>query len=192
MAINDTYLVRDLQVQDGEDIMNTYYYQQITSGGNAQDLAEAFYAEIISNMIPFQSNKVTHIGVQVENRADPGDFHLLNLTSANVGSTTGDSLPKFVAWGFQVNRSATQRRHGAKRIPGVPESLLEVEGDPTSTALTALNVFAETLQEDLAGSVGTYVLRIPRGSFANAGVPTPDPHSGVVFKRVTTQNSRKR
>ena len=107
------------------------------------------------------------------------------------GDRTGETMPGFVAWGFQYLRAATGDRSGSKRIGTISESDVE-NGNAASGVSAALNACAAALAAPIQfGLIDTWFPEILERPVAPSTVWGSHPIAGVTYKRVTTQNSRK-
>lgn len=105
------------------------------------------------------------------------------------GNVDQECLPFFNAWAFQYNRSVSGQRSGAKRFAGVPESL-QANGIVNGAGAPLVANLATALQGDIDAGTETYTPVI----LHKTGPSTAEPHyiAGVQYKRISTQNSRKR
>ena len=105
------------------------------------------------------------------------------------GSVGGDALPLFCAWGFQYVRLFPPQRSGAKRFGYVAEA--DFNGiTPTTAAQTRLDALGSELGNQISAGTLTWSPGIIKRTGAHTG--TVAAMRGVVFKRMTSQNSRKR
>jgi len=198
MAVGDKY-VATLAAHYGADvdnpINNVFAYEGGVGGSTASDLADAIGTSMVSLIVPFTSDAVTYDLVTVINLDDPADFAVRTIGTA--GSVGGGALPKFNSWSFEYFRATRAVANGRKAFAGVPESL-QTNGTPADPSVNALlDDLAEFLSNDLEGvGVGiTYIPRIWRRAGVYAGGTFPDtfyPISAVGFKRISTQNTRKK
>lgn len=192
MAETDRFLLRDNQTYLDEQCMNSYYFQQVEGAGGAEDLALAFIESILPEILNIQSSGVTHDNIEVTNYDDLEDFHTEALTSANVGSRSGEALPRFNAWAFRILRASRNSKNGWKRFAGITETDQSggVAAAGMSTALDAVAAVLGVRLSDVNGN--SWDMKIPGSQFAAPGIPVPHPTAGSEYVKITTQNSRKR
>lgn len=184
------YRLKDKQRFLAQDVLNTYYFDLINGEGKAQELAEAFTAVWIPQIVTPQNVALTHTEVEVVNLDDPTDFYILTHSSPIPGADSGDVMPPFVAWGFKKARGSVLQRNGSMRLAGVTESLVS-DGVATAGALAELNALATVFSGGLSdGSGNTW----EQGYL----IDTDNPQGGTFvggtlwsYTRVTSQNSRK-
>ena len=197
MAIGDKYVavLSGHSIFDLENVMqNVFAYEGGTGSSTAFDLADTIGTTVVSVLAPITSGNFMYDTVEVINLDDPSDFAIRAIGTS--GSVAGEIMPKFVAWGFEYFRATREVANGRKSFAGVPETLVE-NGDATAVAIPLLEDLAELLSNDLDGvSVGvTYIPRIWRRAGTYGGVVQADtfyPISAVGYRRVSTQNTRKR
>jgi len=198
MAVGDKY-VATLSAHYGSDIdnpiNNVFAYEGATGASTASDLADTIGTTMVSLITPFTSDVVTYDTVVVINLDDLTDFATRIVGVA--GTITGNALPKFVSWSFEYFRATRDVANGRKAFAGVSEAL-QANGTPADPSVNALlDDLAEYLSTDIAGvTVGvTYTPRIWRRAGVYASGTFPDtfyPISAVGFKRISTQNTRKK
>lgn len=108
------------------------------------------------------------------------------------GSRSGQYLPQFNAWGFDYRRANIGERSGAKRFGMISESDV-TDGSATTDIQADLNTLATQLGDPITiGLVDTWFPVILERPVPPATAWGFHDLSGVQYKRVTTQNSRKR
>lgn len=167
-----------------------FYYHTVAGSGTADDLAEAFFADVLPAILAataqttvYQSMEVT--GVQ-------GIFDIESRVFDSPGEIAVDGEPDFVAWQWRFNRIDAQDRHGFKRLSGVPDDYW-VAGAPTATYNTELAAVTAALDAIINFSVPTYRLAIQRRQDNNVELDPPLYYDflNVTFRGITTQSSRK-
>lgn len=157
MALNDVYLVRDIQSYIGSLTLNTYFYRLTTVGTNpipAAALNAGFQSGIVANRVPIQANALLNTGVEVINLRDLADYSLDNTVSPATGSIASQGTPPFVALSFRAARANPGQRYAFKRIGGLTETL--VEGNIVNSGFTAaVNAFAAALGATIPGADGS-------------------------------------
>jgi len=176
----------------GEELHNVFYYQ-VQSPVLVQNLAALwvqFTDEILEYWRQCVSTQVSFIECVLTN-LHSGDTYIQNI--ALNGLRSGEVLPAFVGWGFTLQRSDTSVRNGSKRFAGV------CEGDISDgLATTGIRAVLEILAERLGY---TLITTFPDNEEFNPVIYSRDvpflttyTYSRIVkgvYRRVTTQNSRK-
>jgi len=162
-------------------------------GGEADALGVAFKIAILANLVAIQSVAVEYQYMQVNGERDSTDVATIDC-SDYAGLVAGDCLPPYAAWSFMISRSSNQMRHGFKRFPGVAESW-QTNGEVAAGAPDeAMETLAEQLKVDLELEGGLIApLVVPKRQWHNAPVIPAEfwVPADVVFKGISTQNSRK-
>ena len=195
MALGDRYRLDDLQTYLSQGCLNIYFYKWISgSGGGAADLIAAWEDAMLDPITDIQVASLTHVAIQSINVDDVTDYGLDVPVTNNVGNNSGQGMPPFVCWAFRYNRATRAVRNGQKRIPGVPESGVE-DGVASSGSLDALAGVATAMAGTLVSdALCHYEPRIMRRVFdPGTGITTYTdfPISGVIYTRVSSQNTRK-
>lgn len=188
------YMLTDQQAYRSQTVLNVYGYEVVDgSTPSAEALCTLFTNVVIDAMTPVQTDDFQHVGIEAFNTTDPSDFFALTYDTAIGGEVSGDGMPPFVAFSFIINRATRLTRNGWKRIGGVPEAANE-DGATASAYLTLLGTLADAIAQDLVDPEGNvYRPRIVHRTVV-AGVPvayTPYPISGVGYKYISSQNTRK-
>lgn len=174
------------------DVENVFGYQSFLTITNE---LQAFTDNFLANVLPpimltlhvnYIPNKLTVIDVN-----DPARF--LDTTGlVGSGARTGDQMPQFVGWGYQYTRGVRGQSSGRKCFGPISESDVS-NGLATGTVLpflTALNTtLAQPLQVGLVDTWFPIILSRPNSHHIDWQA---HPIAGVLYRRVTTQNSRKR
>jgi len=177
--------------------VNTFWYQ-LNGPGNAGQLATAFVTEVLPAIVAVQSADVVYNSIVVNSLFTLEDFFSGSVSTA--GTRGNDSLPAFVGWYFQLHRPNRIVHNGRKTFAGVAE-LDVTDGVATATILALL----DTLETVLITPFAVGLLAEAYLSIAET-VPYTNPDTGktynvpdtlwnvsdVEYKRVSTQNSRKR
>lgn len=201
-ATNDVFQLIDVQNQEGQQILNVYYWRQdaLTAGNGAEQLVTSFIDQFLPDVLAVQTVDVTHTSVSAKNLYNPSEEYTELISET--GALTSAALPTFNAVGFQLVGDNASVRDGAKRIAGVTE---EGQGDGTivdATILSALTALAVTMATGLDVGLATelfspvIVKRILDGG--NYRLPTSQAEdtiskitSALFNPRVTSQTSRK-
>jgi hypothetical protein len=176
----------------GNPFVNVYGYRSNLAVVNEEvELSNAWQAQVMPEQIKVQLNLMKIIRVEVYNVTNGIGYVDAHPTTGNTGLRTGSGMPSFIAWGFQYNRATAGKRNGAKRFGACSET--DVDGDgPTSGMRVVLDAFAVKLGDPLQiGIIETWFPEILERKPAGVFPWTSHAISGVQFKRVTSQNSRK-
>lgn len=206
MAVDDIYRVKVFQQYGdaGPEILNVYYYKQISPGSideGAEHLAGAWEAALGPTIRVIQTVLIKWRSIEVENIIPSSDFFTQPYI-ATTGDTDADTLPPSNCWSFRLNRSTSESRNGQKRICGVPETLQD-DGVATGAATSALNVVGALFDDIIGGpppTDATYqpiIFRPGRPGFTipekvvAAVIQNDFPVESSQYVRIGTQNSRK-
>lgn len=157
MAVNDVYLVRDIQSYIGSQVLNIYFYRQTVAGTNpspAAALTQSFEAIIVDRRAAIQANALLNVGIEVINLRDLTDYNLDNTITPATGDIVSQGTPPFVALSFRAARLNPGQRYAFKRIGGLTETL--VTGNTTDPSFN-------TAIQTLATAMGTTMIN-PDGS----------------------------
>ena len=187
MAINDVYRLKFTLQSDGQIFQNVYYYLGLTNNATAENLAEGWQIQktaALRDLISVNSNFLT---VSAENLSSAEADYVYNYVGIS-GNRAGENMPTFTAWGFELVVTSATIRNGAKRIGPIAEG--DVLNNNASAGMIALlDAWATDIQIPVQfGGVDTFQLGVFR---ANQLGTSYTPVTDVVYKRVTTQNSRK-
>ena len=191
MAVGDIYRLKDFQTFLGQQVLNVYYYRMSAGSGGAQDLITAYLLDVLPNIVPFQTDDVTHTVIEAMNLASLTDFAQQSITSGGQGQEVSQSSSPFHAYGFRLVRTTRETRQGYKRYAGVPSPAV-VDGVITTpsiqASLSALEpVLAATIDDGLGQEFEPIIARI---GLADAVLATNDVQAGVYYG-LTTQSTRK-
>jgi len=171
----------------------------------AYTLFGSWASGLINLLKPMTSVSMSWQTVRVLNITNDLDMLDIALTGA-VGTVSGDSLPSFNAWGFQLTRATRLTDHGHKRFPGVPEAV--VSGNAASgAAITQAPLVGAymTSMKELTGGAGDGEMDVTpviwgkalpervtkKGTVLPARAEVFNGITGYLFKGPTSQNSRK-
>lgn len=185
-----------------EQFLNIFHYEW---GSNepapglptiGQEIIDAYAVDFVAAIQNLISVQVAFYGVKIINLSNPDEFFESDFTTPVAGAVSGDCLPPFASWGFQLNRATRTTRNGYKRFPGVAESS-QVNGVATSGAISTANAIAALLgvqQDFVVASPGTLEFslspKIVRKDEAGELVLVNDVISAS-FKGIGSQNTRK-
>jgi hypothetical protein len=156
MATGDVYEVIDVQTQEGQQILNVYFYYQALplvplSGTIAQALAEDWADLFIPLLVDFQVDTLVHEEVRCRNLFDEDDVGI-TITGDAGSNETSEALPTFLAVGMKFNHDKPSVRPGGKRLPGLYE-VIQDEGVIVAGAVGKLDDLAEALAEPLPAGI---------------------------------------
>lgn len=184
-------------------ILNTFFYRVgATSQPNVlinNDAAEAiwdgFKTAFMTSLLSITHSAMRYNGLRVDDYTDPahpfGDYGFLD---GQGGYGANGSLPAFNAWGFELQRTNRTTKAGSKRFCGVPEDYqLNGVQEGASTQLLAVAVGLDTVVDCITDSGVEFSLVpiIARPATSGMSILAWQPVSGAVYKRITTQNTRK-
>lgn len=174
--------------------VNVFWYVVLEGTGfEADDLGVAFKIGILPSICSVQNVAVEYQQMVINGVRDSHDVATIDIVES-VGTITGDCLPPYAAWAYQISRSSTQMRNGYKRLPGVSESWQSngeaVEGTPADT-LQDVGATMHTHLELAGGTVA--VMTVPRRQFHGVVVDPVQYWEGADcnYVRISTQNTRK-
>lgn len=152
MVSNNDILQLTLEGQyssPGNQVRNVFQYEVHVAAPFSlllygQELIDEWFADFTPFMQDITSNQVGYLSMSVVNLTDPLQIYEAPFTDPAAGGVTGDCLPPFAAWAFQLRRTTAATRNGAKRFAGVPESL-QLNGEPTAGAAVSLQAMATWL-----------------------------------------------
>jgi len=182
----------------GKNTRNVFYFLQSNGATNgAMILAQEWVSMIFDPLRALISTSATLLSVDCKNLDNPEDFHIEDFGDEN-GNVTGDCMPPFVAFSFRYNRATLLVRNGAKRFAGVPESSVVNGVVPAGSVLTALQAFAELLDDPVSDGLGSTFIpvimrktRVPEVGEFEEFIYEEFPLADVQYAHVGSQNSRK-
>jgi hypothetical protein len=217
LATNDVYELTDIQTYAGQEVVNVYFYKQLSGSfvdtfnpTPAGTLIDRFIALALPQIAAIQTANLQHIEIKCRNLFDDADASDKGVSvPGTYGATSLDVLPIFNAHAFQLSGVGSVVKDGAKRIAGVVETG-QTNGLVTDATLVARmttaasailrtltvgadiptnNVFQAVLVKRVrSGSAGAYVYRLPE----NTGESVLANLVSVVFKLlISSQVSRK-
>ena len=134
----------------GQNILNTYFYENSLGNDDEQELcAQAFDEDVLIHQAPCQHNSLIYTAIRVQNvTGNLADF--VRTPSLLNGTLVGAALNTFTAAGIRLNRTTKDTRNGQKRIAaGIEEHAETQNWDATYIALL------ETLGTALADQIST-------------------------------------
>lgn len=208
MALVDMFELKFTQAYGSiQDVLNVFHFLRHGDTVLAEDIGDAFIAQIVPLINDLQTASLDNVSVEVQSLADPFNFHTQAVTG--VGDVAGDRYPTFSAFQLKFPRLRSDMRHGFKRIAGPVET--GINGEVLGAAFVAtLQALGDRLVQPLVrvGAPGTtiasYVI-IKRIPYVTSGgknayrLPIDDtelayyaPTSAIASELVTSQVSRRR
>ncbi len=201
-------------VASNQQVNNVFHYvttSLLASNQEAFDLNTEFSTEVLPFItavlhLSYQAQTIYTIAPQA-----PDVFAALPFSpNTQVGVRTGEALPLFASWGFEVLRQRRDIRNGYKRFGPIAE-IDQTGGNPTTNALNGLNnlktAMNTALDLNFSGNTSTATMVVVKRVRYNPDPLRPDrwayriPGPGDplvyyeatdwVFERITTQNTRK-
>jgi hypothetical protein len=152
-------------------------------------LAEAFENQYLPDIVAVLNDGYLAVLIEVFEMNGTG---YANRIISEYGTRTGNTEPKFVAWGFRYQRAVQGQRSGAKRFGPVTDTDVD-NGGATGGALTLLQALAVTLGTPIMeGIIETWFPIILVRPATEEDPWVSHDISGVTYIGVTTQNTRKR
>jgi len=185
------------------DILNVYWFRVVSMStpqslvNIVDDLTAWWFETFIAPMLAMQSNQVVYQRMEISNADNFEDeFAICTPDFPVAGVFPGEYLAPSTAWSFKLVRTTRLTRNGSKRLAGVPEGLA-TNNLPSSSA----RVLADDVRLMWEGQIDVpwgaeddimaLQMVIPQTNPAG-GLPIAyNPVSGVVFRGLGSQNSRK-
>lgn len=177
----------------GNEFINVFGYRSnVPVINELSEFVTSFNTHVLPAIQDIVSDDMFYTRLEVRNMTDGVGYLDTTYSPAEQGHRSGQSMPRFVAWGFKIQRASIGKRSGGKRFGKIVESDQD-NGSPTSGALTLLNACADALAFPLPIGIDSIwfpeiLERKPAGTFPW----TSHPIAGVVFSAETSQNTRKR
>lgn len=172
----------------GQECSNRFYYASPIGEGSAAGLGLAFVGDVLPAIGAALTSQFSSQIIRVTNIDTTTDF--TEFAATQVGLRSPDISNPWDAWGFQLLPSDNRVRKGAKRFAGVADVDV-VNSTPSGGVIDELEALAVVLGGDITGGLVTYTPVI----YSEPNQSHPEtlviPLTGAIFKRVTTQNSRK-
>ncbi len=200
-TVGDILQFTDVQTYLNQQILNVYHFE-VTVLGSAvdyQDMADAFQTQYVLEIQALQSNSLMHTSTIIKNLTNGLD--IFEDPSSILGTDTATPGPSFAALQFRLLRATALTRHGAKRIGGLTEAI--IDGNNINVAFTnPINDVATVMAAGVVVSASTdesftlkpvIVGRYPAGD-PNAGqldLSKVNDVASAQFVRLTTQTTRR-
>ena len=184
----------------GNEFLNVFgYHDQLALPVAMSELVNHFESDIIPDIAAVLNENSFITRVECEQVIGGSNYIDHILDPVVQGERTGEYLPIFNAWGFTYQRAAHGERSGSKRFGLVSETDV-VSGAASGPIVALLNTLATTLFNPISiGLVETWFpIILERPPVVDEGPPIVygpwgfHDLAGVIYKRVTTQNTRKR
>lgn len=151
-----------------------------------------FYNQIGEVLLDQLSNGVDITLMRMQNYTNENEF--FEVAWINSGTRSGDAMPSFVAHGLQLTRGNKNTRNGSRRIPGVMEGdITDGNNPPTPVQNGLMSAFMSDFS--YVEGANNFLARpviLGRDQLGRIEPTRYSPVTGVTYKRVTTQNSRKK
>lgn len=150
MAMGDVYELVHVQRLLGQEVLNTYYYEQrnavvVVGETVALALADQWYAQHLHSILQIQGPDCVTTGVRVKNLFDLADFGERLSSDPGQWAGGGNTDAAFTAVAFKETLDTRAVGAGAKRIAGVTTDV-SLDGVLTNgTFITAANTAAGIL-----------------------------------------------
>lgn len=176
----------------GARTLNVFgYIEPVLVLDGAHELATRFIAEIVPKCAQIVSGALSYDQVDVISMNNPSNFASVAINPPVAGGRTGEYMPLYVAAAFQWVRAIRKQRSGAKRFSPVAEND-NFNGNVTAAYRALLDDSAAAFQAPIKiGLVDTWFPVILVRPPIPSGTWTTHSISGVIFRRLSTQNSRK-
>lgn len=202
MAITNTDFVVKLNYTYEQPCLAVHYYRKSTpfNAGDAAQLANLFDVFVQTPYSTLCNNFVTFQNIEVYNLVELTDYASIPSSDPTGDIVTSSPGPRFVAYGFRLNRATRQGRHGYKRVAGIAEDLIDAHGLVVDPALqVGIDAFINAQLMPLSSLGEAFFQMIPH----RARTLMPDGTykyvltdlfgiSSCTFYGLTTQNTRKR
>lgn len=175
---------------DGQEMLNTFNYIGTGVDVNSEFLELFIRTVVIEFMRLIQSTLLEYVEMAIEDVYFPSNSIITQFPNLN-GLVTGDVYPAFATWSYQLVPALAGYRSGRKAFSGVGE--LDCDSfDPTAAARLKLDDLADAIQTQF--SVDLFDAKyFPVIVNTNAGGGQwANPIAIAPFKRISTQNTRKR
>lgn len=197
MAVGDKMVLTVIgqNLQNTQQIVNVFAYTNTTTAGSCADLITAWQSEIQDNYLGVLSNFYLLTQINAINLDNTLDF--ATVAAALNGTRSGQVMPSFVCWEFMYVRADRAAHNGRKSIGVVSEDDV-TNGTVTPSFAATVNGLATAMGAILTtgGSAPEFTPAIWRraGNYGTPPVAYPDtfyPVASVVYRRVSSQNTRK-
>lgn len=193
IATGQLYEIKDFQEWSGRQVLNVYWYlNRIMTSTTAQEVADAFIADVQPDILAIQSSNVTHTTLEVTDVLSLTDFVTVPQVGVTGSRTGSDDMPRYVSVPFRLVRTTKETRNGRKSYAGLDEGAFNGT-DYLGPYVTLLDTLAVTL----AALLDT--VTVPDLDAVIIRRPTPPDTdyiynliSSTLYGRPSTQNSRKR
>lgn len=174
--------------------VNVFGYRSNVAVINEEfELSSAFRTQMAPELVKVVSSSNSLGRVEVYNVSNGTGYYDYTYPAPLAGlRATGENTAPFIAYAYQYNRVNAGKRHGSKRFGQVRESDIN-SATPTAAMQIILDALAVKLGSPLkVGIIDTWFPEILERKPTGVFPWTSHPILNVTFKRVTTQNSRKR
>lgn len=160
MALVDMYEIKNfMDLGLAREVMNIYHVVRESGSIDAADINQAFIDWVLPAVVDVQVTNLTHTRLETVSLGDPTDFAIWNLTGFP-GGVVGEGSPTFAASRIQFLQETKSIRHGWKRFPGLPETLVNFNTGVASLVTTLQNIADQICTGwEIATTPGTVICR---------------------------------
>jgi len=194
-SLGDLLRFTDRQTFLGQTVLNVYFYRITSITGLDATYLDVLGAWFVDNVITpvasLQSDDVSHVELFMESITNGVDINSYTTDLPIAGAASGDNLPPYTSYGFQLIRESRVTRNGYKRFAGVTEPN-QTNGVYTGGS-TPITDIENALKSDIVIGLVTvaepvivkHPITVPMASYEYASI------GDCLFKGIGTQNTRK-
>jgi hypothetical protein len=174
MALADTYMLRDVQKFENEELMNVYFYQDVSLASSASELVTLFTDLMLPDIRNIQTSQVEHVLIDAVNLGDNSNFHESKISV--LGEITNSPLPAHDAVNFSLRINSRALRPGSKRFCGIAEEFTTGNFITNSGYIAVLETLRAQLHATLiSGSTEVFVpVVVKRVKYLPPGASAPN------------------
>lgn len=116
MAAGDVYELVHEMAYEGQQLLNVYFFQNISGAEGAQDIADQYVVDRVPDIRLRTTDLVDFILVRARNIFNDADVGETALSGTGALATASEDFPSFVAASFRMEHNAGNVRPGFKRI----------------------------------------------------------------------------
>lgn len=191
MAAGDIYRARVQYMYLNQELENVFHYRQLTGVCSSLALANQIDIDIVPAIQDVQNEQTEHKQIIVINLDDTSDFE--TFPTSGFGTRTGSNGTPFVSWGYLLETTDRKLRSGGKRFGGLSEDDV-ASGLAEAGVLTALAALGIAMTANLETATASCEWEMVLHREATIEPPADAITvrvDNVIYKRVTTQSSRK-